>query len=40
VASVAEIGRAVGVPTPNVDTLLGLARLHARVRGLYPEAGR
>lgn len=38
VTVVREIGRKVGVPTPNVDTLLGLARLHARVRGLYPEA--
>jgi len=28
----------VGVPAPSIDTLLGLARLHARVRGLYPEA--
>lgn len=36
VAAVAEIGRLVGVPTPAVDALLGLARLHARVRGLYP----
>ncbi|HNW03682.1 MAG TPA: 2-dehydropantoate 2-reductase, partial [Burkholderiaceae bacterium] len=25
----------VGVPTPHTDALLGLARLHARVRGLY-----
>jgi len=37
VSSVREIGRTVAVPTPNMDTLLGLARLHARVRGLYPE---
>lgn len=37
VASVAEIARAVGVPTPNIDALLGLARLHARVHGLYPQ---
>ncbi|MDT3678094.1 MAG: 2-dehydropantoate 2-reductase [Burkholderiaceae bacterium] len=36
VASVAEIARAVGVATPNIDALLGLARLHARVHGLYP----
>ncbi|GAB4264212.1 MAG: 2-dehydropantoate 2-reductase [Thermoleophilia bacterium] len=34
---VSEIGLKVGEPTPAVDTLLGLARLHARVRGLYPE---
>ena len=31
-----EIGERVGVATPHLDTLLGLARLHARVRGLYP----
>lgn len=37
VAVVREIGQAVGEPTPSIDTLLGLARLHARVRGLYPE---
>jgi 2-dehydropantoate 2-reductase len=36
VASVQEIGRHVGIDTPNIDTLLGLARLHAQVRGLYP----
>ncbi|HPA88613.1 MAG TPA: 2-dehydropantoate 2-reductase [Quisquiliibacterium sp.] len=36
VASVVEIGAACGVPTPDIETLLGLARLHARVRGLYP----
>jgi hypothetical protein len=24
-----------GVPTPQTDTLLGLSRLHAKVRGLY-----
>jgi 2-dehydropantoate 2-reductase len=33
-----EIGARVGVPTPRLDTLLGLARLHARVRDLYPES--
>ncbi len=37
VTVVGEIGRKVGVSTPNIDVLLGLARLHARVRGLYPE---
>ncbi|MHB9149678.1 MAG: 2-dehydropantoate 2-reductase [Thermoleophilia bacterium] len=37
VAVVREIGQEVGEPTPSIDTLLGLARLHARVRGLYPE---
>ena len=35
VSVVREIGERVGEPTPNIDTLLGLARLHARVRGLY-----
>ncbi len=37
VSSVREIGQKVGEPTPNIDALLGIARLHARVRGLYPE---
>jgi 2-dehydropantoate 2-reductase len=37
VAAVREIGAEAGVATPNIDTLLGLARLHARVRGLYPQ---
>ena len=37
VASVREIGHHLGIDTPNIDTLLGLARLHARVKGLYPE---
>ncbi len=36
VAIVGEIGRAIGVATPNIDALYGLARLHARTRGLYP----
>ncbi len=35
--AVAEIGTTVGVPTPQLDTLRGLTRLAARVRGLYPE---
>jgi len=35
VASVQEIGRHLGVDTPNIDSLLGLARLHAQVRDLY-----
>ncbi len=38
VAIVAEIGRAVGIATPNVDALFGLARLHAQTLGLYPAA--
>ena len=36
VSAVQEIGRHVGIDTPFIDTLLGLARLHAQVRGLYP----
>src|SRR4029453_13044541 len=36
VSVVQEIGQKVGEPTPHVDTLLGLSRLHARERGLYP----
>ena len=36
VTAVQEIGRHVGIDTPNIDTLLGLARLHAQVHGLYP----
>ena len=39
VSAVREIGLALDLPTPNIDTLLGLTRLHARVHGLYPEAG-
>jgi 2-dehydropantoate 2-reductase len=35
VAVVREIGQKVGVPAPNIDALLGLARLFARTRGLY-----
>jgi 2-dehydropantoate 2-reductase len=38
VGAVHEIGRRVGVPTPNIDALLGLTRLFARVHGLYPPA--
>lgn len=38
VGAVQEIGAAVGVATPSVDAVLGLTRLFARIRGLYPEA--
>ena len=38
VASVRELGQLTQVPTPYTDALLGLSRLHARVRGLYPAA--
>jgi len=36
VAVVREIAQRVGVATPNIDALLGLTRLFARTRGLYP----
>lgn len=36
VGAVHEIARRVGVPTPTIDALLGLTRLHARVHGLLP----
>ncbi len=38
IGSVSEIGRLVGVDTPNIDALLGLTRLFGRVRGLVPAA--
>jgi 2-dehydropantoate 2-reductase len=34
--AVREIAQHVGVPTPNLDALLGLSRVFARTRGLYP----
>jgi 2-dehydropantoate 2-reductase len=36
VGAVHEIGRHLGIATPNIDALLGLTRLFGRVRGLYP----
>jgi 2-dehydropantoate 2-reductase len=36
VTSVREIGVMAGIATPCIDALLGLARLQAQVRGLYP----
>jgi 2-dehydropantoate 2-reductase len=36
VGVVREIAQRVGVATPNIDALLGLTRLFARTRGLYP----
>ena len=36
VTAVHEIARRVDVPTPTIDGLLGLARVFARTRGLYP----
>lgn len=38
VTAVHELGLRTGVPTPMVDALLGLTRLMARVKGLYPGA--
>ena len=38
VGAVHELGHRLAVPTPCIDTLLGLTRLMARVRGLYPWA--
>ena len=35
VTAVREMGEMTGVPTPFTNALLGLSRLHARVRGLY-----
>jgi 2-dehydropantoate 2-reductase len=35
VGAVRELGALTGVATPFTDALLGLARLHAQVRGLY-----
>ena len=39
VGAVHEIGRHLGLATPNVDALFGLVRLMAQQRGLYPGAG-
>ena len=36
VTVVREIGEQAGIATPNIDALLGLARVQARTRGLYP----
>lgn len=38
VGVVQELGQRLGVPTPNVNALLGLTRLMAQTRGLYPRA--
>lgn len=37
VAAVQEIAERVGVQTPAIDALLGLTRVFARTRGLYPQ---
>jgi 2-dehydropantoate 2-reductase len=36
VGAVREIGQRLGQPTPHVNALLGLTRLFARQKGLYP----
>jgi 2-dehydropantoate 2-reductase len=36
-SAVREIGERVEVATPALDALLGMARLQARVQGLYPS---
>jgi 2-dehydropantoate 2-reductase len=36
VSVVHEIAQRVGVPTPHIDAMLGLTRVFARGRGLYP----
>jgi len=33
---VREIAQHLGLDTPSIDALFGLARLNARMRGLYP----
>ena len=38
VGAVRELGAHVGVATPLIDAIFGLARLFGRVHGLYPEA--
>lgn len=38
VTVVHEIAQRLSIATPNIDALLGLTRLFARVRGLYPQA--
>jgi len=40
VTAVHELGQRVGVATPTIDGLLGLTRLMARTRGLYPTSER
>jgi 2-dehydropantoate 2-reductase len=38
VGAVREIGGRLGIATPTIDALYGLARLFGRVHGLYPES--
>lgn len=37
VGAVRELGGLLGIATPNIDALFGLARVHARAHGLYPR---
>ncbi len=37
VTAVWEMGRRLGIATPNIDALLGLTRVFGQVRGLYPD---
>ena len=37
VGAVRDIGQHLQMPTPNIDALLGLTRLMAQTRGLYPQ---
>lgn len=37
VSVVREMGQKLSIATPNIDALLGLARLFGRVKGLYPQ---
>ncbi len=37
VGAVREIGQRLALPTPNIDAMLGLTRLMAQQRGLYPR---
>lgn len=37
IGAVREIGSRLDIPMPNISSLLGLSRLMARTRGLYPE---
>ena len=39
VGAVREIASRLGMATPNIDALFGLARLFGRVHGLYPNGG-
>jgi len=38
VSAVRELGQLTAMPTPLTDVLLGLSRLHAQTRGLYPAS--